>query len=620
VRKIRTTYSPHWAALSLALLALTLPLGYWDRLLYIFHLHHLALIPLILVTGYYWKKYQRISTPFELWFPATLLILFALLPASPQPPLHLAMAAALFVLTYHVCDSSALVFKTLQFSLLGNSLALLLNSAARWEWIYPTFFDPASALSLAGPTKPESCLTSLVLVIIIPFALESARRTGMHRSGTFITWLERAALLLPPFFFFSPETLSLKLFAQGGQIFLPAALPLTLTALWFIARIAAKLKIASSHLPEILARTFAGLVLIAAACFLLAGILPDNNGVLVLALLAAVAKPALLHHEKTVGKGYALLLAPVLLLLTLNILIIRSDDPRNYEYRAQRALQHNDLDGLQEHLDFVQERCPGERRADYYEARLLVALDNLDGARKSFELSLQPGRNILLPPPGEKEIELFLEEIRDRSSAQPESLRGIAYEQALLAAGRERHALSLLEIRGRTPPQENTDATPLAGALASFLEAPELEEQFARWDAALLADILQSVTPFSEIQQAPPAFPPALLPFVASIRPDFDSLEGMLFTPSFRGGGTVMLSSLQSDSIMPSFEPGIWDLLREDSNQHWYLDFSDRFTIRLSPEADFQFHRRIPLEDTLIEGMPHLMIYMPHWEDSHDGF
>jgi hypothetical protein len=605
-----TVFRPDWRALFLCLLALTLPLGHWEKVVTPLQLHHVSLMFLLFLTGRYWTKYQRITTPFELWFPALLLCLLTLLPASPLPFSQGVMAAALFILVYHLVDRNALLWRVLRYALLGNSLAILLNLAARLHWIYPTFVDSSSNLLLAGQTRPEQCFSSLILLIVVPLALESARRSGRYQSGALITFLERSVVLLVPLFLFYPEPLSFAGQEPGGTLFLGSQLPLTLVALWLLSRIASKLYVARSHLPSALAMQLCGLVLLVAAFFLLTELVPDNALLLVLALLAAAAKPRLQLDQK-VGHRISVLLIPVACLFLLKLLIIGHDDPRNYEYHVLQGLQKKELAGLREQLDFVRSRCPGERRADYYEARLLLAVDELEGARKAFQRALQPGANKLLSPPGEVEIQEFLEELRDRSSALPESLRGIAYEQALLDAGRERHALSLLEIRGDMECDKPMNPRPLATALAQLMERSDLETLFSEWDGALLAGILKSLHPFNELRHAPPEFPQGALPLVVVASTSTRWLECTLYPPLRQDGALHRVTEdpgvlFQNDSF-----PDFWEDLFQDERGEWLLPFSDHLVVHPLAEEAFSFSQRFFPLDPATMGMHQVVVYVP---------
>ena len=608
-----TTFFPEDATeTGLCLLALTLPLGIGARVAGPLYLHHPALLLLLFLLGRDWQRIKRLTVPFELIFPATLLCLLSLLliPGGSAAVAGKIIAFSLFfLLIYHSTRRSAVVWRALQLSLWSSSLVILLSLPAQHGLLFPTAFQPGNSFVWLGPSNFRSGPFHLIAVLLLPFLLLTARMTGMHRSRHSVALLETLPALLPGIVLYQSGTFPAS-GTDSGTAFLFPALPLTLTALWLAARTAAKLQVARSHMPQALAALLALSVLTGTVFFLLTDNMPDGYAVFLFALLAACAKPRLKWNE-TAPHGTVLLILPAALLLIFNLTFIRSGDPRHYGHTAEQALHSRDYAALQAQLDFVQNRCPGERYADFCEARLHLALGNLDTARHCFAQSLLPGRNRLLPPPGTQEITRFLDDMRDASSALPESLRGIAYEQALLAAGRERHALSLLEIRDPVETHTTLNPLPAAAALAQLLERPELEEKFRRWDGALLAAILKSAHPLNELRVAPPGFPENRLPLIACARIEGNRVELSLFSPA-REEGASYINPAATEIFSPEHSfPDFWGELYQNGSGAWRLPFSVSAELAPLDEAPFSFYPDAMPSDPETEGITQLVIYIP---------
>lgn len=597
---------------SLCLLALTLPLGIGARIIGPLYLYHPALLLLLFLLGRDWRRIKRLTVPFELILPAAMLCLLSLLLISGGSAAEAGKITAFslfFLLIYHSTRRSAVVWRAVQLSLWSSSLVILLSLAAQQGLLFPTAFQPGSSFVWLGPSHFRAGTFHLIAVLLLPFLLLAARMTGMHRSGHSVALLEILPLLLPFIILYQSGTFH----ASGiysGTAFLFPALPLTLAALWLAARAAAKLQVARSHMPPALAAFLALSVLAGTAFFLLTDNMPDGYAVFLFALIAACAKPRL-QWDDAAPRGTVLLMLPAALLLIFNLTFIRSGDPRHYGYMAEQTLRNRDYAALQTQLDFVRSRCPGERYADFCEARLHLALGNLDTARHCFAQSLLPGRNRLLPPPGTQEITRFLDDMRDASSALPESLRGLAYEQALLAAGRERHALSLLEIRSPAEVHTTLNPLPAAAALAQLLERPELEEKFRRWDGALLAAILKSAHPLNELREAPPGFPENRLPLIACARIDGNRVELSLFSPA-REEGVTYISSAPAEMFLPDQPfPDFWGELYQNESGTWRLPFSCRAELAPLSEEPFSFFPESMTADPETEGITQMVIYIP---------
>ncbi len=610
------------AAYGVYLFALSWPLGAWQRLAGPVHLHHVALAPLIFCALRDWMNNKRLRTPFELWWPcvltAVLIVVFKL--GGTETVSWMLIAPALMaVFVMHGTDNRGVVLWAIYLSMMSGALMLSLSVFSRIGLLFPTTWQQTSGLVMAGPYGvTEGFFASLALMLLLP-ALNRARRAGEFLPGCSARFI---MLALPVLFilwlFLSPRP-DLWSWRPGHQLFLHPTVWLAAVALWGCARLASKHIVMGGTPSAGVAHGWLAVAVLGMAATALALFpYPEAGPVLLLAMTAGYARPG--ATTSPVVRPSRWLLAPVALLLVLNILFIRSGDPRDYDSMARRALVRKEYGLLRERLAFIKTRAPGDTRADYYIARAWLAEKNLPEAAAAFRRAMGPSRPRLLPPPDTTAVDAFLAEMRDASSAMPERMRGLAYEQCLIAAGRDRHALSLLELRGETSTFPGLVAGPLAQALGTLLGAPHLVTVFQSWDAGLLLAVLESAGPMNRTVSASAVFPPSQLPLVVMAGGEGDVLHVNVYSPAGSFGGTLLLNSQRHrpHDVGTLFGDTGWGPWRQNAAGEWLMSYGQSTIIRVGNGPQVFFRATIPSPDALPFHGVEVVITVPETVEFHE--
>ncbi len=589
----------HLAALGVYLFALSWPLDVYQRVLWPVHLYHIALIPVFLCAAYDLKHNKRLRTPFELWWPC-IAIFFAVAGIRVAGyPADVPKTGALcisFICLSHVMRNRQMMLRTLYLFLWGSTVAMALHLAAALSVIYPTVFDVNSGWVMASSySMQEGIATALIAIVLIP-ALAKAARSQEYaaRPARVVLWAALPGLFIL-YCIMSPCLPTQNFLPWHAAFLMPVVIPCVLI-LWGIARVTAKLYVARRYLePGVYGLMIAALL---SGVLILFWIAPEPaiGYVFLLAAISGYGQPSVLSESKT--RLLPTLATITTVVLIVNMVFVLPGDPRNYERIVQVALKNKVSAQMLAYLEFVKTIAPEESRADYYIARVLLSQGNLSDASKMFSRSLHSAGHRLLPPPDEKLIDLFLNEMREKSSALAEEARGLAYEQSLVAAGRDRHALALLELRGKPDETSNLFAGPLASALAFFLEAPHLAETLATWNASLLLGVVKSSVPDTRIVAAPADIPDSILPFIVVA----DNSTGRdfihFFSPQGNGGG-IRLSAMHQPVLMDmplAISPPEWKEWRKNNEGLWTLAFGKIAEIHIAnmPEIYFSVYPSAP--------------------------
>lgn len=578
----------------LYLIALAWPLGAYQRVAGPVHVHHLAFIPLFWNTFQYWRIHKRLQTPFELFWPCAvicILTLGAALSGYEVALLDILGLCGAFVVLYQNIHSRREIWTGLLLSLLSGAAMVTLSLLSRFNWILPTTFSPETRLVMAGPYSLAEGTCSALLLLLAACSLLFASRVGDCHVPR-ISLLAFLFLLVPfALFILFPFIAPMPFLNVSPELFVfPLLLP-ALVAIWGCARIAAKLVVASTHMPGSLAVGLPVIICTGVCVVVSLGESPSLGPVFLLALLAARSKPQLKLESSSACS--LLPIVPLIGLVCINLALLLPGDPRNYEVMALQRLATGDYAALRAHLAFIKDLAPGERRADYYIARSYLSEGRLNQAAASFACSIGSFNRSsrILPPPGATEIDSFLNDLRDISSGLPEQVRGLAYEKALIAADRERHAFSLLELRGTPLSLQGVSSVPLAKALAELLGVPSAVSMLSAWSPGLLAAILESGGPFNAIIAAPPDFPPSHLPCVVMLRPTQNYVSVRIFTPAGDAGGMKMYAEapdlfLDAASLLLENSWGDW---HQDAKNRWKLDFGSSIAVYATPRPEVVF-------------------------------
>jgi len=619
-----------FAGLGIQLFAFAWPLGAYQRVAGPVHLHHIALVPIFLCALADFKRNKRLRTPFELWWPCVVIAVLAMLlhaGGHAAPPWRVAGLCALFVAVTHVARNRRAILRALQFSCISGCAVVIMSLLAQFNALFPTAYSVGTGHVMAGPYSVREGVLSVVFLLLLTPALWAAARRREFAPCRFAVagWvvLPVGALLygcLSP----RPELEALR--PAHIPFLLPGVFAVTVF-LWAVARIAAKLWVARQFLgPGVYAWLVAALaagVVVAVWC----APMPTAGFIFLLAIVAGYGQPRV--AAGTSARFVPIMIALVASLATVNIMLTLPGDPRNYERFARAALATGTTDEARERLGFVKKLAPTETRADYYIARIHLAEGNLAAAAKVFARSLRDTHTRLLPPPDAALIAEFLDEMREKSSALPEQARGLAYEKALIAAGREQHALSLLELRGESSPLSqvpgNSDDTeralsrPPAAALAALLETPSLADALTLWNARLLAAIIESAGPHSKVASVPEGFPESMLPLVVMARVGAGADEILMFSPAGQAGGircpdAPLRRTPPADAGMMLGEPE-WREWRRNAEGVWTLAFGIIGEVHIlgAPEVFFGSYPS-PIQMRLEETW-RIRVFMPGQEE-----
>lgn len=381
--------------------------------------------------------------------------------------------------------------------------------------VFPTAFSRETGATLAfAKTLEEGALVLVLCLILALGAFFSSEYRWWQRMTALLALVPFAGVLallvwlgLPRPDLWGPPTP----WRQG-----PIPVLATLVVLWLIARIAAKLWVNRSEGVTRMHTVLCAMLLCGGAMMV---VLPQTPRLGYAFLLALAARYSFAPTNEGVGAmlwpawGCALLL-PLIAWNAAHVDVRNTSDPRNYEaVAAVRVEEGHDLE-LARRFAFLNERSPAERRTYYWEARGYLADTWTDAAAAVFCKAMTPppvGRP-LLPPPSEEQIGFFLDRLRDVCSALPLPERGLAYERALVAAGRADDALALLRFRAESHQPVPCSGTPLALGMADLLGDARLAGILTTWSAGELVCLFEQAG--ARVRHAPDGFPRQYLPAV----------------------------------------------------------------------------------------------------------
>lgn len=593
------------------LFALSWPIGAYQRVAGPVYLYHLALLPLTLAALRDWQRNKRMGVPFELWWPCAMVmaiaILLALIRKDASPPAT-AGAGLVFIVTFHSVRNRLLILQALHLFALSVGIMLILSLAVKWNLLYPTAFSLDTEWAMAGPFSISNGLFLVTLaILLLPALLRTAQKDECGLKRTMI-WTCLFSAISIALFVIEYKNSNGFYHAAGSNLFLFPTVLITLILLWGMARIAAKLQVARSYLPPGIYQPLLGAVVLGTGAALIQRPSADVGYGFLLALAAAYAHPGHFADAKPVLPWYAI--PPVIALLGFNLVFILPGDVRDYERTAQQRLAQKDNAYVRHYMNAVAHFSPNESRTDYYIAKSYLEEGRLNAAADAFARALRPVKPFVLPPPDDRLIEEFLNDMRDISSALPESVRGIAYERSLIAAGREKHALSLLELRTIPSLPAIGCTRPFAQSAALALNDADLTEVFETWDAPLLAGILKSAGPRNSIRGVPESFPQAWLPLVAMARETSETLDLLLFTPAggFGGSCRVRKAPLSVPDLLA--ESG-WRHWRQTDESVWQLSFAGKGLVELGNGPKIHFHPAPLISSPNNDATWEIVVYLP---------
>ncbi|MCC6699394.1 MAG: hypothetical protein IT365_27460, partial [Candidatus Hydrogenedentes bacterium] len=438
----------------------------------------LLMLALIAVCMLHMAATRTARIPFELAWPVPILIIAAWIARGQGNAWNLTLGLLSYLAVVHFVESGNTSASLLRLTATAGALLAVTCLAAQALGVLPmlftqTPFDAVPAISFLAPDAlaPEVSALFVTTFTISLIALWHGCRTAGRMP--WLTLIVLGAFLLEALAFNVPRVV--MAFANDYYE-LPNRNPLQWIALalcaWLFARAGAKAVVrlreqgASGH----------SAVLLAGAAFLCFAVLPTGESVgpfLVLGVLAMGGRAGQDTARPTTRE--ALSAIPVATLALLNLIHVSPEnttDPRNYEASLRRAVQSGHLERAWEHMDALDSQGLQERRVCFWRARIALEYHRPYLASREFAGALHRSQvRQLLPPPTEDEVSAFLVRLRDYCSSMPNPERVLAYERALIAAGRLEDSIALLSRKAKTMPEETpiAEADVLYSALARYV-------------------------------------------------------------------------------------------------------------------------------------------------------
>ncbi|MCC6486478.1 MAG: hypothetical protein IT364_03185, partial [Candidatus Hydrogenedentes bacterium] len=442
----------------------------------------LLMLALIAVWALHMAATRAVCIPFELAWPVPILIIAAWIAPGQGSAWNLTLGLLSFVAIMHFVDGSDAPASLLRLTAAAGallavpSLIALAPDLVRLVQVQfgPVYPDSAVIIKFLAPgaLTPENAVLFLTTYIISTFALWHGTRTAdrVHWVSTIFV----GVVVLEALGFSVPRVV---MDPAGDYYELPERSPLQWAALalcaWLFARAGAK---AAVRLREQGASGLSA-VLLASTAFLCLAVLPVGESAgpfLVLGILAVGGRAGQDTAHSTTREVLAAI--PVAALALLNVIHVSPEntaDPRNYEASLRRAVQTGHLDHAWQHIDALDSQSLDEYRVRFWRARIALEYHRPYLASREFAGALDQSLRMkqLLPPPTEDEVSAFLVRLRDYCSSIPNPERVLAYERALIAAGRLEDSMALLSKKAKTMPEETpiAEADVLYSALAEYI-------------------------------------------------------------------------------------------------------------------------------------------------------
>ena len=428
-----------------------------------------------------------------------------------------------FLAVVHFARSRELIVQCLRLWCLATACVAVLSLGAGLGAVVPTAFSASSGAVLAGRRSLfsggyEFVWALVAAVYFASFYERTLRRRALFAACAALLAAGLVALLMPSL----PRIASWRL---------PDAVSATWVQViciglvyWLMARVAAKVEVNRREgEPGIHVLLLILLGLKAAAH--VAGIGRPCAG-LQLGLIAAYALPDSKEPSRVYG-WHRLAVLPFLPLIAFNIGYVHPGivtDARSYATLAPYLIDSGRIQRAESRMEFFAQRYPAERQTHFWLGHVELARECPYRAACEFAEAVKPpeGARLILPPPKAEERDEFLAKLRDYCSALPEPASCFAYEQALIAEGKGREALNLLELRSTTFQGQAPSGPHLrfeevvTSTVVELLRAREIEKDLRAWDLDRLLGLLEVWG--CVVQRAPETVPRRLLPLACVAR------------------------------------------------------------------------------------------------------
>jgi len=549
-----------------------------------------ALAVLAILMGIAWVRQGRPGIPFDLFWPAVLLALFAFLHlGTEQISLSLSVLAgcAAFLLALSAATTRELVFRALAVSVLSAGCVGLLTVAADFNYVFPTHFAVRSAAVVGGPKSVSDAL----LMFSWAFVASIVLLVGCNRPVRRVLWLLPIAAMaaVTALYFVARHLHSTCLAWQPNyQTLAFPALPVLLLAFYLVSRVAARLFLDAKEYPGTPGRPWGLLLLFFSLALAFLGTMPSPGICFTVGLLAAMGVRPPQHAPRPPRIAWAwLVMVPI---VAAHAFILFPGDARNYAEKARALSAQGGTAEAGEYLGRVLTRFPGEACARMELARIELGCGQVEAAADTFCATARERRNSLLGAPAAPDVDAFVENMKKAAGAAT----GIAYERCLAATEKVHEAILSLKARIKTGPVQDVEPEPLRRSLAALLGCTSSGTLFEDWTAAELLAGLGLCGEHCQFMQATPDVPRRYLPAVLTARPLED---GRLVTVFYPGGQIGRVWHMPRCTGETPGEGETWwlsPLLDSDFNE-WCIPlagsadvgFGDEMTIRLTEDRRF---------------------------------
>lgn len=511
--------------------AMAWPWGAYQQVFHGYGVFDLALSTLFLALALSWVRHGRPNIPFDLLWPALLLLCGAAVCWTAGDRLAaqgILGGGIAFLLAHFGATNQTLVFRALAVSVLSAGCVAFLTLLAEYNFVFPTFFAHQGAAVGAGPTCLEEALLLFSWSFIAAFGVILGRRSLLWKG---VAWLlPLAGLFCALAFYVIARRLRGELSAWSPNYTVLAfpTLPMALLGLYLASRVAARVfLLASPDFPS--SRKLLGLILLAFALLLVfVGEIPSPGLCFCFGLVGALGVQRTLRSTEPLTIAWAsLVVFPVLI---VHAFFLFPGDARDYVSQVQRIRRAQGAQGAHDFLSLLLRRFPGESRARLELAKMELERGEIDAAVDGFIVALRESRaSHIWDKPGPADVDAFLAQVRLKSA----NMTGISLEGCLAGAGKAQEAVSVLKSRITPGPDANIAPEILRRALSALLGGQETASYLGHWTASeMLAGLNLCGNPVQSVQ-APADIPRRYLPAVLTARALRD---GRMVTVFYPGG------------------------------------------------------------------------------------
>ena len=527
-----------------------------------------------------------------------------------------------FLAVVHFARSRELIAQCLRIWCLSTACVAVLSIGASLGAVVPTAFSMSSGAVLAGPRSLFGGGYGFVWALVAAVYFASFSERTLRRRALFVVCAAflaagLVALLVPSL----PRMASWSLPRAATQTWL-GVIYMGLMY-WLMARVAAKLEVNRREGEPGIHALLLVLLGLKAAIYVAAIWRPDAG--LELGLIAAYALPDSKEPSRVYG-WHRLAVLPSLLLIAFNIGYVHPGnvmDARSYTTLARAFLYSGDMQRVESRMEFFAQRYPAERQTHFWLGHVELARECPYRAACEFAEAVKPPEDarLILPPPTAEERDEFLAKLRDYCSALPEPASCFAYERALIAEGKGRQALNLLELRSATfqvpaaPSSVRQRAhTAAAGLVVELLRAREIENDLRAWDLDRLFGLLDAWG--CVVQRAPDTVPRRLLP-LACVARHGPHVQEVLVVGALGGAHARRATSERIEGM--SQAAGQWSELEPAQSGRWRTTLSwpvgegetPFATVSIDDDGDIEVDQAGALESAKAPDAPVVRVWLP---------